>query len=152
MSRRRIASVTRLALSRAALACAVVLAAACGASQQPQLKVLSVENSAVTHAGRAADMVLFVEVVNPAERPLELHRLQYRFEPSVHVAGVVPVHGEVLLSRTVDPGAAVVVEVPLPHDDSLPLDEELMLRGRLYATQDQLQRSFDVRARVAALR
>jgi LEA14-like dessication related protein len=151
MSRRRIASVARIALSRAAIAGALVLAA-CGASQQPQLKVLSVENSAITHAGQAADRVLFVEVVNPAARPLELHRLQYRFEPSVYVAGVEAVHGEVLLSRIVDPGAAVVVEVPLPHDDSLPLDEELMLSGRLYATQDQLQRSFDVRARVAAVR
>jgi hypothetical protein len=72
---------------------------------QPQLKVLSVENSAAP-AGPAADMVLFVEVMNPAGRPLELHRLQYRFEPSAHVAGVAPVHGEVALARTVDAGAA----------------------------------------------
>lgn len=139
---------SRVCTSLAALALSALLTA-CAASHQPQLKVLSVENAAV-EGGRNADMVLFVEVVNPAPRPLELHRLQYRFEPSVHVAGVEPVHGEVLLSRTVDAGAAVVVEVPLPHDDSLPLDEELVLRGRLYATQDQLQRSFDVRARVAA--
>lgn len=143
---------SRLRLCLAAFALGALLAA-CGASQQPQLKVLSVENSGVA-AGvdRPAEMVLFVEVVNPAQRPLELHRLQYRFEPSVHVAGVEPVYGEVLLSRTVDAGAAVVVEVPLPHDDSLPLDEDLVLSGRLYATQDQLQRSFDVRAHVEALR
>lgn len=146
--RLRLAALLRTAFTRGALAC-LLAAAACGAGQQPQLKVLSVENTAT--APRPADMVLFVEVLNPAARPLELHRLQYRFEPSVQVAGVEPVHGEVLLSRTVDPGAAVVVEVPLPTDDSLPLDEDLVLSGRLYATQDQLQRSFDVRARVEAL-
>ena len=84
----------------------------------------------------------------PAARPLELERLQYRFERSVHVAGVAPVIGEVLLSRTVDAGAAVVVEVPLPDDASLPRGEALLLAGRLFATQDQLRRSFDVRATV----
>ncbi|MBK9034228.1 MAG: hypothetical protein IPL61_23690 [Myxococcales bacterium] len=123
---------------------AVAVLAGCGAGRQPQLKVLSVEHA--TSGPR--DMVLFVEVTNPAARPLELRRLQYRFEPSVHVAGVEPIRGEVMLSRTVDAGAAVVVEVPVPFDESLPRGEELMLAGRLYATQDQLQRSFDVRATV----
>lgn len=126
-------------------AVALVLAiAGCGAGRQPQLKVLSVERA--TTAPR--DLVLFVEVMNPAARPLELERLQYRFERSVHVAGVAPVIGEVLLSRTVDAGAAVVVEVPLPDDASLPRGEALLLAGRLFATQDQLRRSFDVRATV----
>ncbi len=121
-----------------------MVTAACGASRQPQLKVLSVEQA----TSRPTDMVLFVEVVNPAGRPLELERLQYRFERSVHVAGVEPVRGEVELTRTVDPGASVVVEVPLPVDPSLPRGEDLLLAGRLYATQDQLQRSFSVHARI----
>jgi hypothetical protein len=88
---------------------AIVLAlalAGCGAGRQPQLKVLSVE----APAARPRDMVLFVEVMNPAGRPLELQRLQCRFERSAQVAGVEPVHGEVKLARTVDPGAAIVVE------------------------------------------
>jgi|JI10StandDraft_1071094.scaffolds.fasta_scaffold00502_29 hypothetical protein len=129
---------------------AIVLAlalAGCGAGRQPQLKVLSVE----APAARPRDMVLFVEVMNPAGRPLELQRLQYRFERSAHVAGVAPVHGEVALARTVDAGAAIVVEVPLPIDDAL-RGQELTLAGRLYATQDDLERSFAVHAHVSALR
>lgn len=125
---------------------AAVAAIGCGATQKPQLKVLSVEAT----ARPAADMVLFVEVTNPAARPLELHRLQYSFAPSTHVADVEPVRGEVSLRRTVDAGAAVVVEVPLPIDGALPRGEDLLLAGRLYATQDRLERSFSVHARVAA--
>ena len=134
---------SRLHVVTIALTLALV---ACGASRQPQLKVLSVESA----AARSSDMVLFVEVVNPAGRPLELHRLQYRFERSAQVAGVEPVHGEVKLARTVDPGAAIVVEVPLPIDDAL-RGQALTLAGRLYATQDDLQRSFAVHAHVDAV-
>lgn len=137
---------TRLHVAVVALALALT---ACGAGRQPQFKVLSVESAA---AARPRDLVLFVEVVNPATRPLELQRLQYRFEPAVHVAGVRPIHGEVALARTIEAGAAIVVEVPLPIDDALPRGEELTLAGRLYTTQDDLQRSFAVHARVAAVR
>jgi hypothetical protein len=140
-----------MSLSRLHVAVAASLAlvlAACGAGRQPQLTVLSVESA----AARTSDLVLFVEVVNPAGRPLELERLQYRFEPSAHVAGVEPVRGEVKLARTVDAGAAIIVEVPLPIDDALPRGEELTLAGRLYATQDDLQRSFALHARVTAIR
>lgn len=134
---------SRLHVVTVALALAL---AACGASRQPQLKVLSVESA----AARPSDMILFVEVVNPAGRPLELQRLQYRFERSAQVAGVEPVHGEVKLARTVDAGAAIVVEVPLPIDDAM-RGQELTLAGRLYATQDDLQRSFAVHAHVDAV-
>jgi LEA14-like dessication related protein len=121
--------------------------AACISGQQPQLKVLSVEST----SARPQDLVLFVEVSNPATRPLELQRLQYSFASKRQVVGSSPVVGEVQLSRTVEPGAAVVVEVPLPFDHTLPHDQELILDGRLYASQDQLARSFVVQARVAAL-
>jgi hypothetical protein len=137
--------VSRTGLASIVLSIALV---ACGAGRQPQLTVLSVENSA---AAPSDDMVLFVEVMNPAERPLQLHRLQYSFAPSTRIAGVEPVRGEVTLTRIVEAGAAVVVEVPLPYEGALPRGAELMLAGRLYATQDQLERSFAVHARVAAL-
>lgn len=142
-----------IALPRvAALALATALAVGSGAlgcagTQRPQLKVLSVEQTA---RQPSTDMVLFVEVTNPAARPLELHRLQYSFAPSSHRVDLAPVRGEVTLRRTVEAGAAVVVEVPLPVDEILPRGEELLLAGRLYATQDQLERSFAVQARVAA--
>jgi hypothetical protein len=124
--------------------------AACVSSGQPKLKVLSVEQTA-RPAPQSSAMVLFVEVTNPASRPLRLQRLQYSFEASVKVAGVEPVVGEVLLSRTVEAGAAVVVEVPLTLDRALPVGEEMTLAGRLYATQDELQRSFVVSAKIDAL-
>ena len=134
---------SRLHVVTVALALAL---AACGAGRQPQLKVLSVESA----AARPSDMVLFVEVVNPAGRPLELQRLQYRFERAAQVAGGAPGHGEVQRARTVDPGAAIVVEVPLPIDAAL-RGQALTLAGRLYATQDDLQRSFAVHAHVDAV-
>lgn len=135
----------RLHIVTFALALAV---SACVASGQPTLTVLSFEKSS---RPPARDMVLFVEVTNPAKRPLRLQRLQYSFQSSVKVAGVEPVRGEVLLSRTVEAGAAIVVEVPLTLAEALPTGEEMTLAGRLYATQDQLQRSFAVSATIDAL-
>jgi hypothetical protein len=137
---------TRLHVAAIALALAFG-ASACVSNRQPALKVLSVEQS----ARPARDMVLYVEVTNPAARPLRLQRLQYSFQSSAKVAGVAPVVGEVILSRTVDAGAAVVVEVPLSLDHALPTGEEMTLAGRLYATQDELQRSFAVSAKIDAL-
>lgn len=139
---------SRLCLHVAAALAIGVLATGCVSSRQPQLKVLSVEQS--TRA-QARDMVLYVEVVNPAARPLRLQRLQYSFRSAARVTDVEPVRGEVLLSRTVEPGAAVVVEVPLLLDEALPRGEEMTLAGRLYAVQDDLQRSFAVEAKIDAL-
>ncbi len=136
-----------------ALALVLGLAGACASRGQPHLKVISVEQSAhrAQRLETRRDMVLFVEVTNPAARPLRLQRLQYSFQSSVKVAGVAPITGEVILSRTVEGGAAVVVEVPLTLDEALPAGEEMTLAGRLYATQDELQRSFDVSAKIDAL-
>ena len=64
---------SRLHVVTVALALAL---AACGAGRQPQLKVLSVESA----AARPSDMVLFVEVVNPAGRPLALQHPKLRQE------------------------------------------------------------------------
>ncbi len=114
----------------------------CGASTQPQLKVLSVESSG-REPGRP--MVLFVEVVNPATRPMRLQRLQYAFAS----AGVRQPGGEIQLTRVVEPGAAVVVEVPVSlASESWSGGRRLTLAGRLFAEQDELVRSFDVMADV----
>lgn len=128
-------------LAFAAALVSVVLAA-CGASNQPQLKVLSVERSV-----RAPTVVVFVEVVNRDERPMQLQRLQYTFA----AAGSRHLGGEVALTRVVEPGAAVVVEVPVPLDGaSWPEGERVTLDGRLYCEQDQLVKSFPVTADVPA--
>lgn len=132
----------RLAVYALSLAlCSTV--AACGAATQPQLKVLSMER-----AGRepGRNMVLFVEVVNPASRPMRLQRLQYTFAS----AGVRQPGGEVQLTRVVEPGAAVVVEVPVSiAAEAWSAGQRLTLAGRLYAEQDELVRSFAVTADVA---
>jgi hypothetical protein len=114
----------------------------CAASTQPQLTVLSVERS-VREPARA--VVVFVEVVNRDARPMQLQRLQYTFA----AAGARHPGGEVALTRVVEPGAAVVVEVPVPLGGAAwPEGERVTLDGRLYCEQDQLVRSFPVTADV----
>lgn len=144
---------SRTRLHPVALAVVLALSGACASRGQPRLKVISVEKSAhrATRTETSRNLILFVEVTNPAGRPLRLQRLRYSFQSSVKVAGVEPLYGEVILSRTVEGGAAIVVEVPLRLDEALPVGEEMTLAGRLYAIQDELQRSFDVSAKIDAL-
>lgn len=69
-------SFLRLHLARLALSLAALVAVGCGAStRQAQLNVLSVEQAAAPDR----DMVVYVEVVNNAARPMRLQRLQYTF-------------------------------------------------------------------------
>lgn len=125
------------------VALASIALGACGASTQPQLKVLSVERS-VREPTRA--VVVFVEVVNRDARPMHLQRLQYTF-----AAAGARHAGEVALTRVVEPGAAVVVEVPVPLEGAAwPEGERVTLDGRLYCEQDQLVKSFPVTADVPA--
>jgi len=108
--------------------------AGCSSPQRPQLKVLGVEQS--EHAYHGRQIKLFVEVVNYARRPMRLQRLQYVFSPSGS-------RGEVALSRTVDAGSAVVVEVPIMVDpDLIGADHEL--RGELITEQDQIIHAYPV--------
>lgn len=113
----------------------------CRASQQAQLNVLSVEKASTPDR----DLVVYVEVVNRAKRPMRLQRLQYTFA----AAGSATTHGELQLGhRLVEAGSAVVVEVPLPASDS-GQGGTLTLAGRLWAEQDEILRSFKVAAEVA---
>lgn len=115
--------------------------AGCRASQQAQLNVLSVEKA----SSRDRDMVVYVEVVNRAKRPMRLQRLQYSFAG----AGSATTHGELQLGRRlVEAGAAVVVEVPLRLADA-PLGSTLTLAGKLWAEQDEITRSYKVAAEVS---
>ncbi len=137
--------------SLAFVVAALVLGSACGASTQPQLKVLSVERSA---REPSRSVVVFVEVVNRDARPMHLQRLEYTFAAAGARTAEAPgarVAGEVALTRVVEPGAAVVVEVPVPLADATwPEGETVTLDGRLYCEQDQLVKSFPVTADVPA--
>jgi hypothetical protein len=125
-------------LSRFALL--VLLAtAACTGARSPELRVIGV------HDAPRQGEVVFVQVTNPAPRPMRLTKLEYRF-----AAGSATVsQGEVELDRDVPANAAIVVEVPLdlvPEKDAK--DGPLTLTGKLTAELDQIVRTFKVSANV----
>jgi hypothetical protein len=127
------------------IALAVALAAGCAAATGPQLKVLSVEPQ--NRVQRDRSVVLYVEVVNSAKRPMRLQKLQYSFAKR----GAAPAHGEVSLTRTIEAGAAAVVEVPVSlGKGELAPGETLTLEGKLYAELDRMTRTFPVTAEVPA--
>ncbi len=139
-------SLIRLHLASLLIATVATLSlAGCPASHQAQLNVLSVEKATTP----SKDMVVYVEVVNRAKRPMRLQRLQYTFAPAGSHAKNSKLQLELELGeRLVEAGAAVVVEVPLSVADAA-LGETLTLAGRLWAEQDQILRSFAVAAEVA---
>jgi hypothetical protein len=125
-------------------ALALVAAAGCVASTAPQLKVLGVEHQ---HRSSAAVVVL-VEVVNHATRPMRLERMQYSF--GADGAADAP-HGEVSLDRTIEAGAAVVVQLPLDlGNTAIKPGSKLVLDGELFAHENAIERSFPVRAQMTA--
>lgn len=108
-------------------------AAACTATKSPELRVIG-----VTDAPRHE--VVFVQVTNPAPRPMRLTKLEYTFA----AAGATVSTGAVELERDVPPNAAIVVEVPLDTTSEVPLT----LTGKLTAELDQIVRTFKVSAAV----
>jgi hypothetical protein len=128
-----------------ALALGLSSVAACGAATGPQLKVLGLEQQ--RRIEPRPQVVLYVEVVNPASRPMRLQKLQYTFAPT----GATPSHGEVPLTRVIDAGAAVVVEVPVSYDRAeVEPGEPMILRGKLFAELDRIERTYSVSAEVPA--
>lgn len=110
----------------------VVFAVGCHSAKSPELRVIGVE-------ARAREVV-YVQVTNPASRPMRLTKLEYRFAGS---GGSTVSEGEVALgAREVAAGAAVVVEIPL---DDTP-EQAKTLRGNLIAEQDHITKSFKVSA------
>jgi hypothetical protein len=112
------------------------LAAACTSTKSPELRVIG-----VTDAPRHE--VVFVQVTNPAKRPMRLTKLEYVFAAA---GGSTVSEGELELSRDVPAGAAIVVEVPLDSTTS----EALTLRGKLTTELDQIVQIFKVSAQIHA--
>lgn len=112
--------------------CAVGLAG-CATSGGPELRVLGVQEAPRRE-------IVFVQVTNPARRPMRLTKLEYTFASQGRSVSA----GELPLSRDVPAGAAVVVEVPLDAVER----GELTLSGRLVATVDEIVRSFAVSAQI----
>jgi len=110
----------------------VVFAVGCHSAKSPELRVIGME-------ARAREVV-YVQVTNPASRPMRLTKLEYRFAGS---GGSTVSSGELVLgAREVPAGAAVVVEIPL---DDTP-EQAKTLRGNLIAEQDHITKSFKVSA------
>jgi LEA14-like dessication related protein len=113
--------------------CFLVVLAACHDGKTPGLRVLGVHETSRRE-------VVFVQVTNPASRPMRLTKLEYTFA----AAGATVSEGEVDLERDVPAGAMVVVEVPLDADSTKPMT----LRGKLTAELDEIERIFPVNAQI----
>jgi len=123
-------------MARLVLALALVVGiAACHDVASPQLRVLGVEK-----ANAKRRDVVFVQVTNPASHPMRLTKLAYTFAAD----GATVSSGAVELSRDVQPGSAVVVEVPLDDRPTKPMT----LTGELTAELDQIVQIFSVRAQI----
>ncbi|HEY5924053.1 MAG TPA: LEA type 2 family protein [Kofleriaceae bacterium] len=115
------------------LALALTCATGCHTGKSTELRVLGVQDAASSH--------VFVQVTNPARRPMKLTKLEYTFASS---NGATVAEGEMRLYREIPAGAAAVVEVPLDAES----DDTLMLRGTLTAELDQVVRSFKLNAQI----
>ena len=121
-------------MSRLAFVLSLALAAtACHSARSPELTVLGVRE-APRHE------VVFLQVTNPANRPMRLTKLEYTFASQ----GTRIASGEVEILRDLPAGAAAVVEVPLESGTIGPVT----LRGTLVAELDQIVRTFTVSAQV----
>jgi hypothetical protein len=109
-------------------------AAGCHSAKTPELRVLGVNNTADSH--------VFVQVTNPAAKPMRLTRLEYTFASAA--SGTTVAEGELALAREVPAGAAIIVDIPLDAEAT----ETLTLRGKLTAELDDLVRSFKVSAQI----
>jgi hypothetical protein len=107
--------------------------AGCATVRSPELRVLGVQKE-------PRHEVVFVQVTNPASRPIQLTKLEYRFAAGRETVS----EGQLDLARDVPAGEAIVVEVPM----DAPPHEQLTLRGRLTAVTDQIVRIFNVSADV----
>ncbi|MBA3540753.1 MAG: hypothetical protein H0T79_14170, partial [Deltaproteobacteria bacterium] len=85
--------------------------------------------------------VVFVQVTNPARRSMRLTQLRYTFAAD----GATVSTGVVALSREIQPGAAVVVEVPLDAPNGT---TPLTMIGELTAELDAIVRIFRVSAQI----
>ena len=117
------------------LALSVILAVStgCHAGKSPELRVLGVHEAPESH--------VFVQVRNPASRPMRLTRLEYTFASA---KGTTVSEGDLRLQRDIPAGAVVVLEVPFESEST----EPLTLEGKVTAELDEYVRTFTVAAQI----
>src|SRR5678815_5310658 len=112
-------------------ALALLFAAGCHAARSPELRVIGTQGQEAR-----TNEVVYVQVTNPASRPMRLTRLEYRFASSTNTTLS---EGDLALNeREVPPQSAVVVAVLC----DAAVDETMTLRGKLTAEQDNIIKSF----------
>lgn len=107
---------------------------ACATASSPTLRVLGVHDS-------PQHEVVFVQVTNPANRPMRLTKLEYTFAAS----GTTLSTGELPLERDVAAGATAVVEVPFDGQST----GATTLQGTLTAELDRIEQTFQVSAQLS---
>jgi hypothetical protein len=112
---------------------ALALASGCHSATSPEMRVLGVHQAQASH--------VFVQVTNPAERPMRLEKLEYVFASST---GTTISEGELPLEREIPAGAVAVLEIPLDTESS----ETLTMTGKLTAELDQIVRTFRLNAQI----
>lgn len=122
----------------------VVLAGGCTVGSRPNVSVLGVSQPA--HGQGLEDrssLTLFVEVTNPTSRDLRLSRLEYQLSAS----SWFETEGRIALERAVAAGTSTVVEIPVPlRSDATTGGVPYVLRGRLVALENRIERSWKVEA------
>jgi hypothetical protein len=117
-----------------ALSLALAAATGCHSGKSPELRVLGVHDDPQSH--------VFVQVTNPARRPMRLTKLEYVFASAA--SGATVAEGTMPLYREIPAGAVAVVEVPLDAE----ANDTLTLRGTLTAELDEMVRSFKLNAQI----
>jgi hypothetical protein len=130
------------ALALGALGAAVLLAAGCHTTSGPQFRVIGVRQA----PQRGVVGVVFVQVTNPAGKPMRLTHLAYSFA----AAGATLARGDVPLARDIPAGGATVVEVPIDRAMDRAIDRPagapISLVGELTAQLDEMIRIFPISA------
>lgn len=90
-------------------------------------------------------VLVYMEVVNPTARDLQLSRLDYRLSADAWFS----TEGTVSLARAVAPRSSAVVEIAVPVDHVAARRGDgvvYQLKGRLFAQADHVERSWSVTA------
>lgn len=130
-----------------ALATLGLVAIGC-AGASPEVKVIGLSQAggsdgARTGAGKV--LLVFLEVVNPTNQDLRLSRFEYRLEAPEWLDAA----GRVDLTRAVSSGSSTVFEVPVPLARArgrMPEGATYTLKGKIFAREDRVERSWKVRA------
>lgn len=117
-----------------------LLASAACVQKSPAVRVLGIKSAP---AQGTRPLKVFIEVENPTKKVLSLSRLEYRLA----APGWFDTRGEVLIERAVAAGGTAVVGLRVPYEpQGRGASATLVLEARLFAVENRVERSWDLRA------